>query len=214
MSTLKGPNKIIQNQQGLISVDFIFSLVLCAGLCIVLFSVTFTLSMAEIGQYIAYSTSRAHAAGHIDQDKQEEMGRNKFANLMANGVIKPLFSQTGSGSWFKLSNLDIRGAGVNGKTFNSEYKYQEDRLPQTGVRLDFGSNLLNMRIAFLGSTSEDGEALTAKITAFMLREPTQQECWDLQVKKRYDAIINLDSRYGVLAGKTKNQYVPMEDNGC
>lgn len=214
MHTFESPRKIITNSQGLISVDFIFSLVLCVGLCIVLFSLTFTLSMAEVAQYIAFSTSRAYASGHIDEDKQKELAQNKFANLMANGVLKPLFSQTPGSSWFQLSNLEIKGAGTSGQNFNGDYPYSEDRLPQVGVRLTFTPNILNLKVAFLGSTSLDGEPFGAKITSFLIREPTSKECFDLQIKKRYDAILNLDSRYGNLANKGKNQYVPLEDNGC
>lgn len=213
MRTLSSPHMIINNSHGLITVDFIFSLILCAGLCMVMFALTFTLSMAEIAQYITFSTSRAYVAGHIDPDKQTEMGRNKFSNLMANNVLSPLFSTKGT-SWFTLSNLELRGGGASGKDFAEDYPYVEDRIPQTGARLTFSARVLALRIAFLGRTTEDGEAPSAKLTAFLIREPTQQECWELQVKKRYDAIINLDSRFATLADKYRNKYVPMEDNGC
>ncbi|WP_413559312.1 hypothetical protein [Bdellovibrio sp. HCB209] len=213
MRNLNSPHMIINNSHGMLTVDFIFSLILCAGLCTVLFAVTFTLSMAEIGQYITFSASRAYVAGHIDPDKQMEMGRNKFANLMANSTLAPLFS-TKDSAWFKLSNLELKGGGQSGDDFSSDYTYAEDRVPQTGARLTFSARVLNLRLPFLGSTTEDNEPPSAKLTALLIREPTQQECWDLQVKKRYDAIINLDSRFAVLADRYRNKYVPMEDNGC
>ena len=215
MYTFNGPRKHISNSQGMISVDFIFSMVLCVGLCVVLFSLTFTLSMAEVAQYITYSTSRAYAAGHVDQDMQDKIARDKFASLMANKVLKPLFSSTADGSWFQLSNLEIRGGGPSGQNFNSDYTYDSDeRTPHVGARVTFSPKLLNMKVAFLGSTSLDGEPFGAKLTAFLIREPTFRECWDLQVKKRYNAILNLDSRYKILAGARQNEYAPLEDNGC
>jgi hypothetical protein len=204
---------IINNSHGIITVDFIFSLVLCAGLCSVMFALTFTLSMAEIAQYITFSTSRAYVAGHVDPDKQTEMGRNKFDNLMANTTLSALFSKTGSG-WFKLSDLELRGSGASGQDFSKDYPYKEDGIPLTGARVVFSARVMALRIPFLGRTTDDGEAPKANLTAFLIREPTQQECWDLQIKKRYDAIIGLDSRFAVLADRYKNKYVPMEDNGC
>lgn len=203
----------IQNSRGFLTAEFLFALVLSAGLSIVLFSLDFTLSMAEVAQYIAYSTSRAHAAGHIDQDKQEELARNKFKELVNNPVLKPLFNNPDVG-WFSLSEPDIRGGGPSGRSFD-DYPYQEDRVPQVGVRFDFKPQLLNMKIAFLGSTAEDPDAgFSAKITGFLIREPTHQECYDLQIKKRYEAILNLDQRYKILGQSGAGRYVPMEDNGC
>ncbi|WP_413585957.1 hypothetical protein [Bdellovibrio sp. HCB274] len=213
MRTISSPHMIINNSQGMISVDFIFSLILCAGLCMVMFALTFTLSMAEIAQYITFSTSRAYVAGHIDPDKQNEMGQNKFKSLMSNGTLSPLFTTSDAG-WFKLSNLELRGGGASGQDFSKDYPYEDGRIPQTGARLTFSARVLALRIAFLGRTTKDGEAPQAKLTAFLIREPTQQECWELQVKKRYEAIVNLDSRFGVLADRYRDKYKPMEDNGC
>jgi hypothetical protein len=206
-------SKPVLNSRGMISAEFIFALVLCVGLCIVLFSLNFTLSMAEVAQYIAFSSARAHAAGHVDQDKQEQLAKDKFNELLNNPVLKPLFNNA-DGGWFKLADLEVTGGGVPGQSFNSDYPNQDDRVPQVGVRFNFFPKLLNLKIGFLGSTSEDGEGFSAKITGFLIREPTQKECWELQVKGRYETILNLDPRYKILGDSGKAKYVPMEDNGC
>ncbi|WII73908.1 hypothetical protein QJS83_08470 [Bdellovibrio sp. 22V] len=207
--------KPVQNSRGMLSAEFIFALVLSAGLCIVLFALNFTLSMAEVAQYIAFSTSRAHAAGHLDTDRQKQMGEDKFKALVNNAVLKPLFNNP-DGGWFTLTDLDIRQGGLNGNTFENDYKVVADRVPQVGVRFNYNPKLLSVKIAFLGSTSDDpnGEGFTAKVTGLLIREPTFKECWDLQIKQRYSAILNLDPRYKVLGGSGANKYVPMEDNGC
>lgn len=197
----------------MISAEFIFALVLCVGLCIVLFSLNFTLSMAEVAQYIAFSSARAHAAGHVDQTKQEQLAKDKFNQLINNPVLKPLFNNP-DGGWFKLADLEVAGGGPSGQSFNSDYPSEDDRVPQVGVRFGFYPKLLNLKIGFLGSTSEDGEGFSAKLTGLLIREPTQQECWELQVKGRYEAILNLDPRYKLLGDTGKSKYIPMEDNGC
>lgn len=207
--------KPLQNSRGLISAEFIFSLVICVGLVIILFSLNFSLSMAEVAQYIAFSSARAHAAGHLDPEKQEKLGRDKFNELINNHVLKPLFNNPDS-SWFKVSDLDIRGGGQSGRSFKDDYKFKENRTPEVGVRFNFNPRLLNIKIAFLGSTSDDnnGDGFSAKVTGFLIREPTQKECWDLQIKDRYSNILNLDSRYKLLGNSGANKYNPLEDNGC
>jgi hypothetical protein len=203
----------VRNSQGFISAEFIFALTLAIGFSIVLFALNFSLSMAEIAQYIAYSASRAHAAGHIDQSNQEQLGKDKFTELMNNNVLKPLFNNP-DGGWFQLSGLDIRGGGATGKAF-TEYSTDENRVPQVGVRFVFQPKVLNLKIALLGNTAEDSDkGFSANITGLLIREPTENECWNLQQKVRYQNILNLDSRYQILGSSGASNFVPMEDNGC
>lgn len=210
--------KPMKNSRGMISAEFLFSLVLAASLCIVLFGLTFTLSMAEVAQYIAFSSSRAHSAGHVDQDTQRLMGKSKFDELVNNPVLKPLFNSQ-EAMWFALKDFEIRGGGQEG-TFNDDYRVgAENRLIYTGVRFTFSAKLLNMKIPFLGNTAEESDGdggFNAKVTGFLLREPTQRECWDGQILKRYDAILALDSRYKILGAAKSADYLraPSEDNGC
>ena len=218
MQVHKGFGSTMNNSRGFIAAEFLFSIILAAGLCIVLFSLTFTLSMAEVAQYIAFSSSRAHAAAHVDQEQQEKMGQDKYKELINSNALKNLFAS--DSSWFEVSKTaDIRGAGASGKTF-SEYENNgvADRVPQVGVRFDFKAKLLAVKVPMLGSTKGDGteDGFTAKVTAMLIREPTQKECWELQVKERYQAILNLDSRYSKLdkGGDATYRKAPMEDNGC
>lgn len=200
----------------MISADFIFSFVLAFGLCSVLFVVTYTFAMTEVAQYVVFASSRAHAAAHVDVATQAQMGKDKFDELLANKVLAPMFKADG---WFVLNNLDIRSGGAGGKTFDNEYSGYRERIPFIGVRADFEPRILSIRVPFLGTTNNpDGGGYKAKLTAFIIREPSQKECWEQQVKLRYRAILELDQRYkgsgtvNALAGVEK--YVPMEDNGC
>lgn len=208
--------KPIQNSRGIMTAEFIFSITLCAGLCVLLFALNFTLSMAEVAQYIAFSAARAHAAGHLDQDKQEQMAKDKFAELTNHKVLKTFFHAEGA-NWFKLSDVDVRGGGASQRSFDEVYPTfsEAQRIPQVGVRFTFSPSLLNFKIAFLGSTTEDpDQGFSANISGLLIREPTQKECWELQVKPRYSAILDLDNRFQTLGGSGESKYVPMEDNGC
>lgn len=214
MDRKQGPSHL-SNNHGMISTEFIFSIILCVGLCVVLFSLTFTFSMAEVAQYIAFSTARAHAAAHVDQEKQEELARNKFNELTNSRVLKPLFNNP-DGGWFKLGALNIRGGGAS-RNFGDIYPTNVDpsgtqRTPQVGVRFSFQPKILNFKVPFLGSTAEDeDQGYSAQISGLLIREPTQKECNE-QIKARYDSILDLDPRYKQYSNA--NKYMPLEDNGC
>lgn len=205
---------ILSCTKGFLSADFIFSIIIASGLCVVFFSLAFTLSMVEVGQYIAYSVGRAHAAADKTQDDQEKAAKAKFASLQKNKILRPLFSN----GWFEIGNLEIRGAGVSGQDFSDRYPKEVSSykgVPQVGVRLSFEAKILDIKIPMLGSTDPNGNGFKAFLTGLMIREPSAKECRDQIKNDRYKAILNLDKRFAKIAGPASEQeYVPMEDNGC
>lgn len=208
--------KPLNNSYGMISGEFIFSLTMCVGFCIVLFSLNFTLSMVEVAQYIAFASARAHAAAHLDPNKQEQLAKDKFKELTNNNVLKPLFNNPDS-NFFSVTDFEVRGGGQSGRNFENDYVSGDStRIPQIGVRFTFIPRLLNIKMAFLGSTTDDDNpnGFSSKITGFLIREPTQSECWNLQIKERYSNILKLDPRYQILGGSNTSKYIPTEDNGC
>lgn len=208
------PANALRNSKGFLSADFLFSIVIASCLCAVFFSLSFTLSMVEIGQYIAFSVSRAHAAAHKTQEDQEKAAKDKFASLQKNKVLAPLFSN----GWFEIGALDIRGGGPGGKDFGDRYPKPGDGtrgVPQTGIRLNFEAKLLDLKVPLLGPTDPDGNGFKAFLTGLMIREPTTKECRDQIKTQRYKAILNLDKRFEGIAGTgSQKDYIPMEDNGC
>ncbi|WP_413289597.1 hypothetical protein [Bdellovibrio sp. HCB337] len=215
MNSRKGnPAVLLKGSQGFLAADFLFSIVIASGLCVVFFCLAFTLSMAEVGQYIAYSVSRAHAAAHKTQDDQEKAAKDKFASLQKNKVLRPLFSN----GWFEIGNLEIRGAGESGKNFADRYPKEENGVkgvPQVGIRLSFEAKMLDLKIPLLGSTDPNAGGFKAFLTGLMIREPSSEECRKQIKEQRYKAIMGLDERFNKIAGNNSEQeYIPMEDNGC
>ena len=207
--------KFLRNTSGMISADFIFSLTLCAGLCIVFFSLTFTLSISEVAQYIAFSIARAHAAGHVDPDKQKQMGMDKYIEILNYPAFKNFISSGAGSSWFVLEKPIIK-SGKDGADFSSEYPINVPLYspPFSGVKILFKPTVLNKKIPFLGSTSENpDEGFSAYLTSFIFREPSQEECFS-QVKERNTSILGLSNRYSELGSATVDKYIPLEDNGC
>lgn len=209
MKHLKNLTEPIKNNRGMLTAEFLFAFVLCAGMCAVLFALNFTLSMAEVAQYMAFSSSRAYAAAHLDEAKQADLARIKYKELLTNKALTPIFNK-GEASWFVLSTpeqLEISSTGFQ------DYPSHSNRVSAVGVRLKFEPKVLNMRIAFLGSTAEDPDkGFSAYVTSFLTREPTHKECWE-QMKPRYENIIK-QGNLGKFAQAKVNEYVPLEDNGC
>lgn len=210
----KNPVRVLRNTGGFLSADFLFSIVIACGLCAVFFCLTFTLSMVEVGQYIAFSVSRAHAAAHKTQDDQERMAKIKFSSLEKNRVLRPLFSN----GWFEIGNLEIRGGGESRKNFADRYPGPDSAtlgVPQVGIRLSFEAKVLDIKFPLLGGTDPSGTGFKAFLTGLMIREPSAKECRDQIKNDRYRAIMDLDKRFVRIAGHSSEQdYVPMEDNGC
>lgn len=210
----------------MLSVDFLFAMTMAAVLCMMTFAFATTLSMIEIAQYVAFSTSRAHAAAHEDQQRQVALAEGKFNSFTKAGVF-PALSPLLSNDWFELdpTSLDIRGggqgmAGGGSSTFNEEYGFEENSIPQTGIRFRFRAKILKMNVPLLGALSEEDDFGTW-VTGLLIREPTSEECRkSFETNIRFTALKKLDrhNRFqraiSIPGARADQAYFPMEDNGC
>lgn len=209
---------ITKNSKGFLTIEFSVALLISVAFSVMFFCIAFTLSTAFVAQYIAFSLGRIYSGGHVDEGAQKTLAEIKCKKIMTAPGIGRLFSQ----GWFTLpcSSLEFRsGQRSAGENVFSEYKSASEdgtRLAATGVRLLFGTKLLNLKLGPLGSTNPNDEPMTAKVTGFMLRNPTQDECQKFFNVERYKAIIKIDDRFNIydkqFGGSSK--YFAMEDNGC
>lgn len=211
-----------EREGGFLAVDFLFAVVLTAGVVMMMMALSTTLMVIEISQYIAFSTARQHAAGHNTVAQQRQNAENKFKSY-TNTQLFPTLSVFLKNGWFDVSDktLDIRsglGAGAGKPDFDEDYGRAENALPQIGVRFTLEAKLLDMNIPFLGPTSRDGGYKT-QVTGMIFREPTSEEC-RRQISQRFNLIKNLGSgRFNgalsmVGSGSADRSYMPLEDNGC
>lgn len=207
--------KILNNSNGFLTIEFTVALLISVAFSVLFFVMAFTLSTAMVAQYIAFSVGRIYSGGHISVGEQETLAKSKFTKIKGKPGVGKLFSQ----GWFTL-DYDSRPfrSGVGGDTFG-EYIGSPDgtKLATTGVRLVFTTKLFNLNLGPLGGTNPDDEVFSAKVTGFMLRNPTQEECQKfMSVENRHRALIEIDDRfknYDRNPGSNSN-YFPMEDNGC
>lgn len=195
------------NQKGVITVDFLFALVLAMSLSAAVFAMTFSLVVIEMTQYIAYSTARAMSGSDVDLNSQRQSALAKFQSLVSDPVLSPLYSN----GWFEIGQPDIRpGLGNN---FANEYAAKQDsrRFFHQGVRVPLTINLLQLKLPFLGTAKEEGGNQTA-VNSLLIRENSFQECQKV-FNARVEALFET-----VEAGRFKayksNVTPPIEDNGC
>lgn len=223
--------RTLSNRRGFLSVDFLFAMAICGVMCMLMFAFTTTMSLIQIAQYIAFSTARTHAAGHLTQEKQFNQATAKFKTFSDERSFPGLAPLLRNG-WFELDagSLAVRGGGTlssgsGGGDFNVDYGFVNQRLPQHGVRFIFRAPVLKFNIPLVGKVQDEEDAdFGTFITGLLLREPTSQECTEqMRESVRFRAIRELDSRYGEIYGSGMyggrhnpgtSSYFAMEDNGC
>ena len=192
------------NQDGIITVDFMFAIVLILGLTSLLFVLSFTLSVASIVQYATFAAARNYAAGNLTMAVQEARAKSKYKAVIGNPTFKPLFTN----GWFQ----------VDAEATVGDHTKVSDMSDDTGnefwgASTQFTAKILDFKIPFFGSTAPEGDGsgsgFKTKMMSFLGREPSEQECNDLNLQ-RWTQIQTLGSGYD----NAKGDYHPMSDNGC
>ena len=199
----------------MITLDFIFALLISFGMSAILMAMTTTLTMVEVVQYVTYSSARAHAAGNLDPLSQEQAARKKYQLLTTKSPISSLFEN----EWFEISPssaIEIRGGKHNNSSsagsFKDEYPASDYNRPSfSGVRTTFTAKVLDIKLPIIGNTDPAQEGFASKIITIMIREPSQVECLEF-MKNRFEKINTLDSRFS--SYNQKSSAIAMEDNGC
>lgn len=204
----------MRNQRGFVTTEFLFAIIIAFGMTMLTFSMTYTLSTVEVVQYIVFSSARAQAAANFDIDSQKKEAQLRYGKLANNPVLAPLFKN----GWFEISNADqVEIRPGEGDNFQRDYPAAGGGRPTyQGVRTRFVARILEMRIPLLGKvTPDDDGGFSTRITAFLIREPSQKECLDY-MNKRKDELFdngNFNGRFSRFK-KSTDVPVPWEDNAC
>jgi hypothetical protein len=190
--------RILTNNRGSMSMDFIFALVLVVGFTAIFGAMALTLSAVESIQYIAFSTSRVYNAAHLSQEKQNELAETKFAQLRESQGLKQFLNN----NWFDLK--------LRVGNFSEEYQKVDPRDNLEGIVIDVTAKLLEIRIPFFGQTTSEEDGFQARVTSFLGREPTSEECARFNSERWQviqDLIPNADRA-------PSDAYTALMDNGC
>lgn len=206
---------LVNNQSGLIMVDFIFAIILTAGMGVLLFSISYSMVAVEVTQYLSYSTARAHLGSNKDPEAQEAKARAKYSALIGSKNAVGTLYQNG---WFeagKGDTVDIRsGITGNGKSFSDDLAGGSDSPERNwflGVSVPLTIKLMKFKFPFLGDTAPDyDDGFKTRLNTMLIRESSTKECRDFMENRRsaLGALPSATTYYDPAA------YVPMEDNGC
>lgn len=206
----------MRRQAGFIVADFIFAIVVASFMGVLLFGISYSLTVVEITQYVSFATSRAHMAGNKDPEGQRQKALRKFSSLTTG---RTALGRVYNNGWFKIDRPDIRsgpsgGATGNSPTFRADLAGGSDMPDRNwfiGVSIPLTLKLLSFNIPFLGNTTPDSpEGLKTHVSAMLIRDPSQSECQEFMAE-RQQALGNLPSGQRFY---DQGAYVPIEDNGC
>ncbi|MDC0980322.1 hypothetical protein OAQ84_01160 [Bdellovibrionales bacterium] len=198
------PSPTLRSESGMITLDYLFAFCLVMGFTAILFSLTFTLSVAEITQYITFASARSYYGSHISIVTQKNLGKEKYLQLVGHPVFKPLYSN----GWFTVDSE------VEPDDYSSIYGENPKSIFH-GVRVSFLASVLDFNIPFFGSTSSSetkDSGFTAHIGSYLGREPTINECILLFSAQRWKKIRNLHKNYS--QASLTDKYTVITDNGC
>lgn len=187
--------RTINNESGNLAIDFIFGITLTFASMAIFFSLSFSLSVTELAQYLAFATARSYNAAHLTKDTQRLQAEKKYDYLMSKPVYKTLLKE---GGWFKFGRPQ----------FDNEDGFYNAVSPLdifVGVKHKFEASMLDMQIPMLGDTSDEG-GFVANINAYLGREPSFKECEAYQLSKK--------AMFTNLGYSMDNDLQVMIDNGC
>ncbi len=209
---MKNASAHLQNEMGLITVDFLFAIVLILGFSSLLFVVSFSLSVASITQYVTFATARNYMAGNLTPELQASQAQAKYKELTENPVLKPLYKN----GWYQI---DAEATLGDHTQVIEEYEEAAQGVNKFwGAGTNFGAPVLDFNVPFFGSTAPDsdgsGSGFVTYLGSYLGREPSTQECLNFTAA-RWDAIRKLSSSGGASYGAASaSGYFPMTDNGC
>lgn len=203
-----------KNNSGIITVDFIFALVLVMAFGSILFALSLTLTVADLTQYVTFASARNYMAAHISPANQETQARLKYLELLGHPRLVKLFTN----GWFQVDSEPI--VGDLGAIIPEYQPSAGDPGTFWGAGTAFVARMLDINFPIYGSTNPDGDGsgsgFSTFIGSYLGREVTTIECLNF-VSQRWRQIRTLSVPSGATpyssAGSEKG-YLVYDDNGC
>jgi len=197
---------ILKNSEGILTVDYMFAIVLAMGFMVILFSLSMTLTMVDVVQYMTFSSARVYAVAHDQQSTAKDHALDKFSQLYLDPRVRPLFDKA---KWFEIGEPNIGDLSDDFPSTN------ENRNTFYGVSVPFRAKMLDIKIPFYGSTNnrDDGEGFSTEIHSFLGREPSTAECQQNFSAKRLEWLYQYYNDHPALRNNLQ-EYKNITDNGC
>ena len=204
----KKESSALLNHQGMITIPFLLVSSIILFLILSFFGLAMTFAHISAVQYISYSTARKLSlGGTTDETERKGVAEQHYKDLR--GKFFGNAWTGGDGDWFLISTTLTEGLGALGYESSGDYHHEipKKRNMFYGVGIGFNANIISLAIPFLMNSKES--SAVAKISSFLGREPSHNECKNFlgeKIKEKMKDIYppdyssNLPKRVG--------------DNGC
>ncbi|MBC6414915.1 MAG: hypothetical protein GDA46_00765 [Bdellovibrionales bacterium] len=203
-------NLLNKKEKGIVTIPFLFILIIFLFLILSFLFLNMTLVHVSITQYMSYSSARKLSLS--DQSKSEQiLSVEKHYRQLRSTFFSPRAYTDGSKDWFELLEfLDSREH--IGSNVVSDYPEENlDRQRFYGINLLFISYILKLQIPFL-IDSPDRPSIKARVSSFLGREPSVEECAKFYEKK-YETIRQKCTDRDLICTFPVPQ-IKEDDNGC
>lgn len=164
----------IANERGILTLDFLFAFTMIFCFTLLFFSLSLTLTVVEITQYITFASARNVYAAHFDVNTQKAVADAKFAELISHPVFSPFYNN----GWFEVAVPPI--VGPIGPIIQAYNDPSVESNKFFGVATRFTARVLDFNIPFYGSTAPEGDGtgsgFNTVIATYLGREPNTADC--------------------------------------
>ena len=202
-----------KKQKGILTLDFIFSMMAVYAISMVFILLALTLMMSTVVQYMSFSMSRSHISGDISINDQQAAAQENLDELL--GTYLGKFIKTNDEGWFKVET-DSEGQSFSNVEDNWGGDGGSSRQKSYGIKIVYTSNILkNAKLPLIGSPSDGatGEFGSANIFSFLYRQPTAEECLNFN-SARWNALIQRFPDINSMPNLSNGANGAQADNGC
>ena len=206
--------KQAKNNQGMITIPFLLVLVIILFFTLSFFMLAMTLAHVTVTQYMTYSSARKLSLGGENKQIQLDEAILHYENLRAQ-FFKSSAHTGQTGDWFFIQERlepDEQQYSIQG-----DYPELDSKKRFYGVNTRFEALALNLKIPFLVDSDSDQINAPVRISSFLGREISKQECekfHEERVKKIKQIAEQENNCNNELCPYLKEPIKLKGDNGC
>ena len=168
-------NKKTLDKKGMVTIPFLLAGIIMLFFILSFFYLSMTLAHISVTQYLSYSAGRKLALDNENLQAQKDASKEQYQKLREKFFKESAWSK--ETDWFEINIGDAEsGTGLAIGTSLGE-KYEEKNKIRTrfyGIHLGFMAYKVRFNIPFISKKKDT--PLDARVTSFLGREPTLNEC--------------------------------------
>ena len=165
---------------GMVTIPFLLVSVILLYLILSFFFLNMTFVHISVTQYMSYSTARKLALGNESLDKQYEVAQDHYKKLREKFFNKA-YTKNDHSEWFFITE-ELKENKIGSSVYGMYPQINIERERFYGINLLFQNFVLRLNIPFLSQGSDTSD-LQTRVSSFLGREASEQECKIFMKKK-------------------------------